>query len=125
MGGNSLSREDRATCRALLESERGDVLLRIERHELPAREARDPLPDEFDQASFEVENGVLLRILEKERKLLVEIERALEKFEEGTYGLCEGTGEPIETKRLLARPWSRYSLQFKEELEVFERGFAP
>lgn len=61
MAGSSLNRADRATCRALLESERKEVLGRIERHERPAREAHDPMPDEFDQASF-VAHGLFLLI---------------------------------------------------------------
>lgn len=73
---------------------------------------------------MEVESGVLLRLLEKERKLLREIEHALEKFTDDSYGICEGTEEPIPVNRLLARPWARYSLAFKEELENLERGYA-
>ena len=122
--GSGLTRKERAQCRALLEKARLEVLARIERHEAPSRQAPEPLPDEIDQASLETETGVLLRILDKERNLLREIERALEKFGNGGYGICEGTGEPIEVKRLLVRPWARYSVAFKEELEVLERGYA-
>ena len=41
---------------------------------------------------------------------------------EGTYGLCEGTGEPIGYSRLKLRPWARYSVEYQEELERAERG---
>lgn len=119
-----LSAEEAAKCRALLEEERRQLLARINLHEGPSRQTAEPLPDELDQASVEVESGVLLRLLEKERKLLREIEHALGKFTDGSYGICEGTEEPIPVNRLLARPWARYSLAFKEELENLERGYA-
>ncbi|MBX3211155.1 MAG: TraR/DksA C4-type zinc finger protein [Labilithrix sp.] len=59
----------------------------------------------------------MLRLADKERKLLVEIDRALAKFESDTYGICEGTGEPIGLRRLEARPWTRFSIAYKEQLE--------
>lgn len=124
MSVSELTQEERVECQALLEAERKEVHSRIERHETRSRQTNDALPDELDQASLEAESGVVLKLLDKERKLLREIEHALAKFEDGTYGLCEGTEEPIELKRLLVRPWARYSLAFKEELENLERGYA-
>ncbi len=58
-----------------------------------------------------------MRFADKERKLLVQITSALEKLEEGDYGVCEGTGEPIAIKRLELRPWTRYSVEYKEQVE--------
>ena len=55
--------------------------------------------------------------IRKERKLLNQIELALRKIAEEEYGFCEGTGEPISKKRLALRPWTRYSIEYKEELE--------
>lgn len=115
--------EDRARCHALLTDQRNEVVARIKAHEDPVRESQDSLSDEMDQASLETDRGTALRLLDKERKLLIEIDSALGKFDQGTYGLCEGTGELIELRRLLARPWARYSLEFKEALESKERGF--
>jgi DnaK suppressor protein len=59
----------------------------------------------------------LIRFAGKERKLLIEIEHALEKMNTGEYGVCEGTGDPIGYKRLELRPWTRYSVAYKEQLE--------
>jgi DnaK suppressor protein len=87
------------------------------------RASEDSLSDEMDQASLETDRGTALQLLDQERSLLWEIDTALAKFERGSYGLCEGTGEPIELRRLLARPWARYSLAYKEALESKERGF--
>ncbi|MEM6955175.1 MAG: TraR/DksA family transcriptional regulator [Myxococcota bacterium] len=77
----------------------------------------DPLSDEMDVAQRHTEQATLMRRADKERKLLVQIENALEKMEEGEYGVCEGTGEPIGLKRLEARPWTRYSVEYKEQVE--------
>lgn len=77
----------------------------------------DPLSDEMDVAQRHTEQAYLMRFADKERKLLVQIATALEKFEEGEYGVCEGTGEPINLKRLELRPWTRYSVEYKEQVE--------
>jgi DnaK suppressor protein len=77
--------------------------------------------EELEQAATGQHQDVALRILDKEVKLLREIERALKKFDNKEYGLCEGTMEPIGYARLKARPWARYSVTHKEELERIQR----
>jgi DnaK suppressor protein len=77
--------------------------------------------EELEQAATGQHQDVALRILDKEVKLLREIERALKKFDNKEYGLCEGTMEPIGYARLRARPWARYSVTHKEELERIQR----
>jgi DnaK suppressor protein len=77
--------------------------------------------EELEQASTGQQQDVQLRILDKEVKLLREVERALKKFERDEYGLCEATQEPIGYARLKARPWARYSVTHKEELERAQR----
>jgi DnaK suppressor protein len=81
----------------------------------------DPLADEMDVAQRHSEQAYLMRFADKERKLLGEIGHALAKLEEGEYGLCEGTGEPISFKRLELRPWTRYSVEYKEQIEREKR----
>ena len=74
--------------------------------------------DEIDIAQRHTEQASLMRFADKERKLLGEIDHALEKMEKsGEYGVCEGTEEPISFKRLEVRPWTRYSVAHKEQLE--------
>ncbi|MEM6961601.1 MAG: TraR/DksA C4-type zinc finger protein [Myxococcota bacterium] len=77
----------------------------------------DPLADEVDIAQRHTEQAYLMRFADKEQKLLKEIAHALDKMKSGEYGVCEGTGEPIGYKRLEVRPWTRYSVEYKEELE--------
>jgi DnaK suppressor protein len=73
--------------------------------------------DEADQASHASQAALAWRLLDKDRKLLKEIEHALAKFEEGEFGFCEGTGKLIDRRRLEIRPWTRYSVEYKSELE--------
>jgi len=77
--------------------------------------------DEADQASHASQAALAWRLLDKDRKLLKEIEHALAKFEDGEFGYCEGTGKPIDKRRLEIRPWTRYSVEYKAELEKQKR----
>jgi DnaK suppressor protein len=78
----------------------------------------DPLTDDIDIAQRHTEQASLMRFADKEGKLLDEINHALEKLiESAEYGVCEGTEEPISLKRLEVRPWTRYSVAHKEQIE--------
>jgi len=103
--------------REKLRGEANRVHERLQRHSDGVTAAEGTLPDEVDQASRESEKTYLLKLADKERKLLVQINRALGKFDQGTYGICEGTGDFIRRKRLELRPWTRYSIHHKELLE--------
>jgi DnaK suppressor protein len=107
--------------KGLLEREREAVLAKVRSHVSYAISEDTILPDEMDQASRAEEQAILLRLADKERKLLGEIDHALAKIRTGEYGVCEGTGEPIGLRRLEVRPWARYSIQHKELLEREER----
>lgn len=98
-------------------SERMRVIEGVKRHVGEAVEDQDRLPDDVDLASRHADQAFLLRFADKEHKLLRQINLALGKMETGEYGVCEGTGEPIGFARLKLRPWTRYSVQYKEELE--------
>ncbi len=106
----------KALYEALLEK-RDQVMQGLGEHLSDAISNVDPLSDEMDVAQRHTEQAYLMRFADKERKLLVQISTALEKMEEGEYGVCEGTGEPIAVKRLELRPWTRYSVEYKEQVE--------
>ena len=106
-----------------LEGQRDQLLARFREHVSSAIQ-EDGGADEMDCASRDQEQAYLLRLADKERRLLQEVGDALQRIENGTYGLCEGSGEPIGFRRLEARPWARYSISFKEMLEHEERGRA-
>jgi len=72
--------------------------------------------DEGDLADVSLNNDMLNRLSDFELEKLRLIDRALEKIEEGTYGICEGTGQPIPEARLRAVPWTPYTVEFAEKL---------
>ena len=71
-------------------------------------------PDLTDRATEEIERSFELRTRDRERKLINKINDALKKLEDGSYGYCEETGEPISIKRLEARPVATLSLEAQE-----------
>ncbi|GIL41489.1 RNA polymerase-binding protein DksA [Roseiterribacter gracilis] len=78
-------------------------------------------PDIADRASAETDRALELRTRDRERKLLSKIDAALQRIEDGTYGYCEETGDPIGVKRLEARPIATLSLEAQERHERMER----
>ncbi len=78
-------------------------------------------PDMTDRASEEIDRTFELRTRDRERKLINKIDAALRRIDEGTYGYCEETGEPIGLKRLEARPVATLSLEAQEMHEKAEK----
>ena len=70
-----------------------------------------------DMGTDNYEQEFTLGLVETERKLLREINQALAKIQDGTYGLCEGTGKPIAKARLEVQPWARYSIEYAKQME--------
>jgi DnaK suppressor protein len=86
--------------------------------------SQDDLADETDHAAAVIQQNVSLAVQERDRWLMVEIEHALMKFEDGSYGLCEDSEEPIDEGRLEAQPWTRYSVEAAEVREKRAKRFA-
>jgi DnaK suppressor protein len=80
-------------------------------------------PDLADRASSETERSIELRARDRQRKLIAKIDAALQRIDEGTYGYCEETGEPISIKRLEARPIATLSVEAQERHERRERVY--
>ena len=81
------------------------------------------LPDIADRASTETDRSLELRTRDRQRKLIAKIEAALKRIDEGTYGFCEETGEPISLRRLDARPIATLSIEAQERHERRERVY--
>jgi DnaK suppressor protein len=81
------------------------------------------LADLADRAASETDRSIELRARDRQRKLISKIDSALERIEEGTYGYCEETGEPISLKRLDARPIATMSLEAQERHERREKVY--
>lgn len=79
--------------------------------------------DIADRASSETDRAIELRARDRQRKLIAKIDAALKRIEEGTYGYCEETGEPISLKRLDARPIATLSIEAQEQHERRERVY--
>jgi DnaK suppressor protein len=80
-------------------------------------------PDFMDSASSETDRAIELLARDRARKLIVKIDAALRRIEDGTYGYCEETGEPISIKRLDARPIATLSIEAQERRERFDRFY--
>ena len=80
-------------------------------------------PDLADRASSETDRAIELRARDRQRKLVAKIDSALQRLEDGTYGYCEETGEPISLKRLEARPIATLSVEAQERHERRERVY--
>jgi DnaK suppressor protein len=79
--------------------------------------------DVSDRATQEEEQALELRTRDRERKLLKKIEEALQRIEEGAYGYCAETGEPIGVRRLLARPTATLTIEAQERRERMQRMY--
>ena len=80
-------------------------------------------PDLADRASSETDRAIELRARDRQRKLTAKIDAALARIEDGSYGYCEETGEPISLKRLEARPIATLSIEAQERHERRERVY--
>jgi len=85
------------------------------------KEENSPKPDLTDRATDEIERSLELRTRDRERKLINKINDALKRIDDGCYGYCEETGEPIGIKRLEARPVATLSLEAQEMHEKNEK----
>jgi len=81
------------------------------------------LPDVADRASSETDRSLELRTRDRQRKLISKIEAALKRIDDGSYGYCEETGDPISLKRLDARPIATLSIEAQERHEKRERVY--
>jgi DnaK suppressor protein len=80
-------------------------------------------PDLADRASSETDRAIELRARDRQRKLIAKIDEALARLDDGTYGYCEETGDPIALKRLEARPIATLSIEAQERHERRERVY--
>jgi len=85
-------------------------------------DSKESFPDPTDRASMEAERNFTLRIRDRERKLIGKIKEALERVEDGTFGLCESCGQEIGIKRLEARPVTTLCIDCKTKQEASEKA---
>ncbi len=83
---------------------------------------KENFPDPTDRASLEADRNFMLRIRDREHKLIKKIKKALDRIENGTFGICETCGEEISLKRLKARPVTTQCIECKTKEEAQERA---
>ena len=116
-GEEELTPAQIAELRSRLEERRAALVTSIEGRQSEERDTGREVGDEMDEASLEGALGMSSKLLERDVRILREIDHALAKIQGGTYGLCEGTGEPIGYERLRHAPWARFGIAYQEELE--------
>jgi DnaK suppressor protein len=118
-----MNEQQRSYFRAKLVSWKNDIL-REARETLDAlQEENTNHPDLADRASSETDRSIELRARDRQRKLIGKIDSAMQRLDEGTYGFCEETGEPISLKRLDARPIATLSIEAQERHERREKVY--
>jgi len=120
----TLSQQTISECRKKLVMMRQDILNRVRMSQLDFGHIEKSGGDEVDQTVAQLAENHFLISQERMRTQLLEIEYALARIENGTYGICEETEEPIEVDRLFAVPWTRLSIEGAEIQEATLRKFA-
>lgn len=107
--------------RKLLTRRLEELLLEAEKTRNTVKATEEASSDPMDQASDNVNRDFLLRLRERESKLIVKIKEALERIEDGTFSICEECGGQISVKRLRARPMATLCIECKHEQEALEK----
>ena len=108
--------------RQLLQQKVDDLLGEADKTLGDMNDQDDHFPDPTDRASVESDRSFELRIRDRERKLIQKIRKALERIEDGSYGICEECGEDIGEKRLEARPVTTLCIECKSRQEQAEKA---
>ncbi|MBQ4829171.1 TraR/DksA C4-type zinc finger protein [Alteromonas sp. MMG017] len=108
--------------KALLTELKKKTMLHIEEMKVQLSDPPE-INDDVDRAQYEEDSRIGLRILDRERKLILKIDKSLRRITEGDFGYCKETGEPIGIPRLLIRPISEYCADVKQVNEGKERHF--
>ena len=122
-GEEYMSKQQLEHFRTILASWKQDLMQEVDRTVLHMKDEAANFPDPNDRATQESEFSLELRTRDRERKLIRKIDEALKRIEDGSYGYCLETGEPIGVKRLEARPVATLSVEAQERRERREKQF--
>ena len=121
LGVGGLEQQDISWCKDMLTSRRAELLGEAGRTVSGMTDGKENFPEPADRAALESDRNAELRIRDRERKLINKIEEALQRIEDGVYGVCEECGEEIGVERLKARPVTTLCIQCKAEQEEEEK----
>jgi DnaK suppressor protein len=122
-GEQYMSKDQLDHFRRILQNWKQDLMLEVDRTVSHMKDEAANFPDPNDRATQEEEFSLELRTRDRERKLIRKIDEALGRIEDGSYGYCLETGEPIGVKRLEARPVATLSLEAQERRERREKQY--
>lgn len=122
-GEEYMNKEQLDHFRNILSAWKQDLMQEVDRTMLHMKDEAANFPDPNDRATQESEFSLELRTRDRERKLIRKIDEALKRIEDGSYGYCLETGEPIGVKRLEARPVATLSVEAQERRERREKQF--
>ena len=117
-----MDKEQQAYFKQKLEDMTKDLLNEAEKTIHDMTDNNDNYPDPTDRATAESDRNFELRIRDRERKLLSKIKAAIERIEEGVYGICDECGQDITPKRLEARPVTTLCIDCKTKQENYEKA---
>ena len=117
-----MKKKDIEFFKELLENRIEDLLSQADNTVSGMTAPKENFPDPTDRASLESDRNFMLRIRDRESKLIKKIKKALVRIETGTFGICESCGEDISIKRLKARPVTTQCIECKTKEEAFEKA---
>jgi DnaK suppressor protein len=117
-----MNKKDTAYFKELLTNRLEDLLSQADDTVSGMTTPKENFPDPTDRASLESDRNFMLRIRDRESKLIKKIKKALARIENGTFGVCEKCGEDISKKRLIARPVTTQCIDCKTKEEAFEKA---
>ena len=116
-----MDKERLAYFKDLLNDRLGTLIQEAEKTVSGMTDEEETFPDPTDRAAMESDRNFLLRIRDRERRLILKIKSALERIDEGTFGICEVCGEEISEKRLKVRPVTTLCIDCKTRAEAEEK----
>jgi len=117
-----MKKKDIEFFKELLENKIEDLLSQADNTVSGMTAPKENFPDPTDRASLESDRNFMLRIRDRESKLIKKIKKALARIENGTFGVCESCGEDISIERLKARPVTTQCIDCKTKEEAFEKA---
>ncbi len=117
-----MKKKDIEFFKELLENKIEDLLSQADNTVSGMTAPKENFPDPTDRASLESDRNFMLRIRDRESKLIKKIKKALGRIENGTFGVCEACGEDISIERLKARPVTTQCIDCKTKEEAFEKA---
>ena len=117
----TLKQEKMETYKALLTQKINELLSEAGKTVTEMTNGKENYPDPNDRASLESDRNFELRIRDRERKLIMKMQEAIKRIEDGVFGICEVCGGPISEKRLMARPVTTLCIDCKTKQEKMEK----